>query len=65
MTPESWNAWWGRQGLEEPVEGQTLTVWRGKAWLRLKAGGLEVLGDQLISNPSRREDGGSGAARST
>lgn len=26
------------------MEGQTLTVWRGKAWLRLKAGGLEVLG---------------------
>lgn len=46
------------------MEGQTLTVWRGKSWLKLRAVGLEVLGDQLISNLGRREDGGSGAARS-
>ena len=53
-----------RTQLEEPVEGQTLTLWRGKLWPKLKVGGLEVLGDKLISNSGGREDGGSGAARS-
>lgn len=33
------------------MEGQTLTVWRGTLWLKLKVGGLEVLGDKLIGNP--------------
>lgn len=46
------------------MEGQTLTLWRGKLWPKLKVGGLEVLGDKLISNSGGREDGGSGAARS-
>lgn len=46
------------------MEGQTLTLWRGKLWLKLKVGSLEVLGDELISNSGGREDGGSGAASS-